>query len=54
MLWQLAMNGGILLSEMFVFSNRTRQSGLVIGQDGWMTCDLTSFSTSFESYQDDG
>ena len=22
--------------------------------DGWMTCDFTSFSTVFQSYQDDG
>ena len=22
--------------------------------DGWMTCDFTSFSTVFHSYQDDG
>ena len=22
--------------------------------DGWMTCDFTSFSTIFQSYQDDG
>ena len=22
--------------------------------DGWMTCDLMSFSTVFQSYQDDG
>ena len=22
--------------------------------DGWMTCDLMSFSTEFQSYQDDG
>ena len=25
-----------------------------IGLDGWMTCDFTSFSTVFQSYQDDG
>ena len=25
-----------------------------IGIDGWMTCDFTSFSTVFQSYQDDG
>ena len=22
--------------------------------DGWMTCDFTSFSAGFQSYQDDG
>ena len=22
--------------------------------DGWMTCDFTSFSTIFQSYQDNG
>ena len=24
-----------------------------LGTDGWMTCDFTSFSTVFQSYQDD-
>ena len=24
------------------------------GGDGWMTCDFMSFSTVFQSYQDDG
>ena len=23
------------------------------GMDGWMTCDFTSFTTVFQSYQDD-
>ena len=26
----------------------------LIWMDGWMTCDFTSFSTVFQSYQDDG
>ena len=26
----------------------------VISNDGWMTCDFTSFSTVFQSYQDNG
>ena len=30
----------------------TRKYEIVI--DGWMTCDFTSFSTVFQSYQDDG
>ena len=25
-----------------------------VWMDGWMTCDFTSFSTVFQSYQDDG
>ena len=25
-----------------------------VGMDGWMTCNFTSFSTVFQSYQDDG
>ena len=27
---------------------------LDVSVDGWMTCDFTSFSTVFQSYQDDG
>ena len=30
-----------------------RQSGTDKKDNGWMTCDLTSFSTVFQSYQDD-
>ena len=26
----------------------------VLGMDGWMTCDFTSFSTVLELYQDNG
>ena len=25
-----------------------------LSDDGWMTCDFTSLSTVFQSYQDDG
>ena len=28
--------------------------GRWVGGDGWMVCDFTSFSTVFQSYQDDG
>ena len=27
---------------------------LSVWADGWMTCEFTSFSTVFQSYQDDG
>ena len=27
---------------------------MYLNADGWMTCDFTSFSTVFQSYQDDG
>ena len=26
----------------------------IVEMNGWMTCDFTSFSTVFQSYQDDG
>ena len=29
-------------------------SFLKVLMDGWMICDFTSFSTIFQSYQDDG
>ena len=31
-----------------------REGGSTLQIDGWMTCDFTSFSTVFQSYQDDG
>ena len=31
-----------------------RQTPPELWMDGWMTCDFTSFSTVFQSYQDDG
>ena len=36
--------------QVFVF---TRNHHLKNKLDGWMTCDFTSFSTVFQSYQDD-
>ena len=36
----------------FIFHNPT-SFGVTLN-DGWMICDFTSFSTVFQSYQDDG
>ena len=31
-----------------------RRTFVLIEMDGWMTCDISSFLTVFQSYQDDG
>ena len=36
------------------FSRRLIAIETVGARDGWLTCDFTSFSTVFQSYQDDG
>ena len=38
----------------FEFAVHLKLFGEYNRMDGWMTCDLTSFSTVFQSYQDDG
>ena len=58
------------MKEITIYSKTTKYFWKVIGEksnvencwafrdipkmDGWMTCDFTSFSTVFQSYQDDG
>ena len=32
----------------------TSRTNVTLHGDGWMICDFTSFSTVFQSYQDDG
>ena len=44
----LVPNGTITF--YFILSSELRP----LKMDGWMTCDFTSFSTVFQSYQDDG
>ena len=48
--------------KLFLFIKMTEKHGnehthlksLSLSMDGWMACDFTSFSTVFQSYQDDG
>ena len=39
---------------MHTSNTANRANGVANSIDGWMTCDFTSFSTVFQSYQDDG
>ena len=40
--------------KMFNYLQNPFLSGALLTRDGWMTCDFMSFSTLFQSYQDNG
>ena len=44
---------GLVFAYLFLNMAIMRQSGTDKKDNGWMTCDLTSFATVFQSYQDD-
>ena len=50
----------VIRQRLFSFQNNPQnldpsyKMDLDLRLDGWMTCDFTSFSTVFQSYQDDG